>query len=431
MYQYRLDKALRQASSAGRAGDDAPLLPWQDAPYKDPSRIVLLTGAAGGGKSYLAARMIHRDMLVPKPRPAMGLLLRKTRESMNNSTVLFYEREIVGKNPDVKHNRSLHRFEYKDGSIVAYGGMKDEEQREQIRSIGLAGGVDRVWMEEATRFEEADYNEILARMRGTAFPYTQIILTTNPDAPTHWIKTRLMDGGQAHVYYSSAVDNTYNPPSYLDTLQQLTGIQRSRLVEGKWVQAEGVVFDNWDMANITPEADYNPDLPVIWGVDDGYAAGQGIGTASYHPRVVLFAQETAQGGFHVFDEYYATGELSEATIAECLARPYRRPDAAYTDSSAAELRGRLWGADIMTVAATHPVHEGIKNLRRLICDGNGMRLFRIHPRCAQLAREMASYRYDDASRVANVGEPKPLKLDDHGCDAARYLTWHNRYSGMT
>jgi len=76
---------------------------------------MLLTGAAGGGKSYLAARMIHRDMLVPKPRPAMGLLLRKTRESMNNSTVLFYEREIVGKNPDVKHNRSLHRFEYKDG----------------------------------------------------------------------------------------------------------------------------------------------------------------------------------------------------------------------------------------------------------------------------------------------------------------------------
>lgn len=236
-----------------------------------------------------------------------------------------------------------------------------------------------------------------------------------------------MDGGLASTYFSAASDNTYNSADYQAKLAMMTGIQRLRLLEGKWIQAEGVVFDNWDMANISDEADYDPERPVIWGVDDGYAFGQGIGTISYHPRVVLFAQETATGGFHVFDEYYATQELSEVTIEACLAKPYKKPEAAYTDSSAAELRGRLWNADIMTVAATHPVHEGIKNLRRLICDGNGVRQFRIHPRCAQLAREMASYRYDDASRVANIGEPKPLKLDDHGCDASRYLTWHARF----
>lgn len=419
---------LPRSKQAG--GAEFEPLDWQVEPYKDHASILLLTGSAGGGKSKLAAQIIHRDMLAY--RGMMGLILRKTRESMNNSTVLFYERRIAVANKHIKHNRSLHRFEYEDtDSIVAYGGMKDEEQREQIRSIGQDGGLDRVWMEEANRFEESDFNELLARMRGTASPYTQIVLTTNPDAPHHFIKVRLMDLGLASVYFSSAADNPYNPPEYIETLNQLTGIQGLRLREGKWVQAEGVVFDNWDMENITPEADYNPDLPVIWGVDDGYAAGQGIGTVSYHPRVVLFAQETAVGGFNIFDEYYATQELSEETIKDCLAKPYQRPDASYTDSSAAELRGRLWNADIMTVPATHPVHEGIKNLRRLICDGNGMRLFRIHPRCGQLAREMASYRYDDASRVANIGEPKPMKLDDHGCDAARYLTWHARLSGTS
>lgn len=427
----KIRQAQAQRSSSvglsGGAGVTFKPLDWQREPYESKAPILLLTGSAGGGKSRLYATKMHRDMLT-YPN-AMGLMVRKTRESMNNSTVLFFEREIVGAmlNNGVKHNRSLHRFEYTNGSMIAYGGMKDEEQREQIRSIGLAGGVDRVWMEEATRFERADFDEILGRMRGTASPYTQIGLTTNPDSPIHWIKTDLMDGGLAEVYFSSALDNPYNPPQYIDALGMMTGIQALRLREGKWVQAEGVVFDNWDMANVTDAADYNPDLPVIWGVDDGYAAGQGIGTASYHPRVVLFAQETATGGFNVFDEYYATGELSEKTVAECLAKPYRKADAAYTDSSAAELRGRLWNADIMTVAATHPVHEGIKNLRRLVCDGNGVRQFRIHSRCAQLAREMQSYRYDDASKVANIGEPKPLKLDDHGPDAARYLTWHARF----
>jgi PBSX family phage terminase large subunit len=405
----------------------APYRPlgWQYAPLRDKSLILLLTGAAGGGKSRVAAEKIHA--FCQKYPGAMALMLRKTRNSMTNSTVLFFEREIIGGADNVRHYSSKLRFEYANGSIVAYGGMADEEQREQIRSIGQGGGLDIVWMEEATRFTEADFNEILARMRGTAAPWRQIILTTNPDAPTHWIKTRLMDRQQASVYYSSAVDNPHNPDEYISILQQMTGIQKLRLLDGKWIQAEGVVYPNWDMANVTTDAEYNPDLDLYWAVDDGYVAGGGPGTASYHPRVILFMQHTAIGGVNVVDEYYATGEMSETSIANALAKPYKQPYVAYVDSSAAELKGRLWNTGIQTVGATHPVHEGIKNLRRMICDGNGVRLFRIHPRCVNLNRELSSYRYDDASSVANIGEPKPLKIDDHGGDAARYGTFHLRF----
>lgn len=401
-------------------------LEWQLAPLRDKSKIALLTGAAGGGKSRTWAEKIHAFAM--KYDGAMGLMIRKTRESMTNSTVLFYERQIVGGDRRVKHYSSKSRFEYSNGSIVAYGGMKDEEQREQIRSIGQDAGLDFVWMEEATRFEESDLNELLARMRGKAAGWVQIALSTNPGAPTHWIKTRLIDGGQASVYYSSAADNPHNAKDYLQTLGMMTGIQALRLREGKWVQAEGVVYPNWDMANVTAEADYDPSRELWWAVDDGYAEGQGVGTASYHPRVILFMQPTAIGGVNVIDEYYATGELSEVSIANALAKPYARPDRAYVDSSAAELKARLWHNDIMTIGATHPVSEGIKNLRNLICDANEQRLFRIHPRCANLNRELSSYRYDDASRLATIGEPKPLKVDDHGTDAARYGTYHMRHS---
>lgn len=361
-------------------------------------------------------------------RNAMSVILRKTRESMSNSTVLFYERQIVGKTPHVHHNKSAHRFEYEDtNSIVAYGGMKDEQQREQIRSIGQSGGLDRAWMEEANRFDEADLNEMLARMRGTATPYCQIILSTNPDSPTHWIKTRLIDGRQASVYFSSALDNPHNPPEYMTALQQMTGIQGLRLRDGKWVQAEGVVYDNWSLDNVADDVVYNPDWPVWWGVDDGYVQGGGAGTESYHPRVILFCQPTPTGGVNVIDEYYATGELSEVTIANAFARGYHLPDMAYVDSSAAELKSRLWNNNIRTMGATHPVGEGIKNLRRLICDEHGVRMFRIHPKCIHLNRELSSYRYDDGSHLATVGEPKPLKIDDHGPDAARYVTFHLRF----
>ena len=403
-------------------------LPWQIAPWRDQRGVLLLTGAAGGGKSRLAAEKLHG--FCKRYPNSMALMLRKTRQSMTNSTVLFVERTIIGLDPQVTHYPSKNRFEYANGSILAYGGMADEEQREQVRSIGAQGGVDTAWLEEATRFTEVDYNEVLARMRGTAGGWRQIILTTNPDAQTHWIKRRLIDGMEASVYYSQATDNPNNPYTYNDTLRSMTGVQRERLLEGKWVQAEGVIYDNWSHENVSLDADYDPALgAVYWGMDDGYVYGGGPGTPSYHPRVVLLAQITPVGGVNVFAEYYRALELAETTITNVRDLGYPDPEVVYADSSAAELRGRLSNVGLMNVGATHPVSEGIQTLRRMICDGHGQRLFRVHPRCAHLIRELQTYRYADSLAGVVAGEPKPEKTEDHGADAARYLTYSLRHLG--
>ena len=72
-------------------------------------------------------------------------------------------------------------------------------------------------------------------------------LLTNPDVPTHWIKRRLMDGGEATVFYSNASDNTHNPDDYIDTLNSLSGVLHG-LALGQWAQAEGVVYEDWNEA---------------------------------------------------------------------------------------------------------------------------------------------------------------------------------------
>lgn len=194
--------------------------------------------------SRLAAEKVHAYL--KKYPGTMGLMARKQRQSMTNSTVLFFERTIVGPDPSVKHLPSKLRFEYDNGSILAYGGMDGDEQKEQIRSIGQEGALHIVWMEEANRFTEDDFNEIMARMRGSGVPWIQIILSTNPDAPTHWIYRRLILKKEASVYYSKAVDNPHNPPSYVSILKKMTGVTKLRLSEGKWVQAEGVVYEEFD-----------------------------------------------------------------------------------------------------------------------------------------------------------------------------------------
>ena len=110
-------------------------LPWQVAPWRDTSPVVLLTGAAGGGKSRLAAEKLHGFCL--RYPGAIAMVLRKERVTLTNSTLPMLEREVIGEDPRVKHLPSKHRYEYANGSTLVYGGMADDEQRENVRSMSL------------------------------------------------------------------------------------------------------------------------------------------------------------------------------------------------------------------------------------------------------------------------------------------------------
>jgi phage terminase large subunit len=403
-------------------------LPWQIAPWRDLSPILLLTGSAGGGKSRLAAEKILA-FCWKYPR-SMAVMLRKTRESMMNSTVLFMERTVIANQVGVRHFNSKNRFEYANGSILAYGGMKDEEQREQIRSIGQEGRVDIVWMEEATKFKEDDYQEVLARMRGTAAPWRQVILSTNPSHPQHWIHQRLMLGGEASIHYSKAADNPHNPPEYLETLGRLTGILAQRLRDGKWVQAEGIVYPEFDEDNLT-DNEPDPERPIELGVDDGYV----------NPRAILFIQRT-DNEILVFDEIYHSKHLPEVCVAETVERvqswPWplddqvqedlkeliarKLPEIAICPSEAVELRKRFRDADIPVRKGTHKIVEGIKLVRSLILDGQGYRTLKVNRRCTNLINEiMGGYKYPELGSKRD--DENPIDENNHACDAFRYWAW--------
>lgn len=402
-------------------------LPWQVAPWRDRAPLLLLTGAAGGGKSRLAAEKVHAYCL--KYPGATGLIARKAKTSMSAGTILFVRRKIIGSDPHVRWVDSpKYRFEYRNGSILQFVGLLDEDARDNLKSIGQDGAVDIAWKEEATQFEEEDLNAMAARMRGKAAPWRQIILTTNPDAPLHWIKRRLIDGSEAAVYFSSAADNFHNPDDYQTWLKTLTGVDYQRLVLGQWVQATGLVYDVWSDGppdgSVTEAADYQEGAgPVFWGVDDGYSgaidAKTGYFTTNSAPRVFLLIQERADGQLCVFAEHYAVKLMPEAHIADVRALGYPDPEYAAVDSEAAELRGRLALQGIYTRGKPQRIDESVKALRRMLAaDSNGWRRVLVHPRCRHLRMEMASYRYGDNG--------KPIDEVNHGPDALRYLAWTKR-----
>lgn len=357
---------------------------------------------------------------------------------------------------DGRYNSQKHYWSFPSGARIYFGHIQYEADLLQYQGAEYAF----IGFDELTEFTERQYLYLFTRCRVTPESGLRAYVraASNPgNLGHHWVKKRFItadianrigyfanDGEKdlrvdkdtpaalSRAFYPAALsDNPSADPGYADRVRA-TGdkVQIARLLGGDWdaEYTEGVIFDNWSsLQNVSVEAEYNPELPVHLYVDDGYAIGKGPGTESYHPRVILFAQETSIGGVNIFDEYYAVQELSEVSISNALARPYRRPEVAYCDSSAAELRGRIWAEGIMTVAATHPVHEGIKHMRKMIQDGNGVRLLRSHPRCEQFNHEIVSYRRNENSNTAHIGEPEPLKVDDHGPSACHYGLWHLRY----
>jgi phage terminase large subunit len=317
------------------------------------------------------------------------------------------------------------------------GGMKDEDQREHIRSIGQNGAVDIAWMEEATQFQENDYNEILARMRGVAGPFTQVILTTNPEGPMHWIYVNLiMDAhkdDRISLYQPSVYENNHNSKEYIsNNLERLSGVQRSRLLEGRWVQATGLVFDNWvdnpdsDNSNVTYDADYIPGAGhVVWWIDDGVTGEMknGVFTARSHPRAILFAQILNDGRIHIFDESYRVGRVATDHMEEMIKYSeemgYELPNYVLRDRAAASLGAAVREMGFKDKYNPVRIEESITEMYSWIDPGeSGIRRLLAHPRCRHFRNEMVNFgRNNKTGRI--------VKAYDHGVDAARYGIWDN------
>lgn len=395
-------------------------LPWQIAPWQDKSPSLLLTGAAGGGKSRVAGEKIHAFNL--KYPGTTAIIGRKDRTAAMRSVVPLLLHTVMGATDWGTYHKSEGLFEYKNGSMMWVVGVRDEAQREGLRSIGKDGSVDIAWFEEANKLTEADDAEITARMRGNAAGWRQKIYTTNPDHPKHWIKVKLMDGKQASVYLSRPEDNPNNPPDYIEGLKNLTGIFKLRLYDGLWVQAEGVVYSTYDptihLLDTVVETPH--DGRYVVSVDFGYTA----------PFSCTLWKVDEQGVMYQVEQIYRTKKLVEdhcPDIRRMLTRhgiPIQRVEAWVCDHDAEDRATLEKHLGIVTKPAYKGITDGIEAVqsrfkaKRLFLTSNAvlkpdMDLERSYqPLCT--ADEVAAYIWSTKK------QDLPVDANNHGLDEMRY-----------
>jgi len=217
---------------------------------------------------------------------------------------------------------------------------------------------------------------------------------------------------------------------YLGRLADLSGVIHDRLVKGKWVQAEGAVYDGWDAAvHVIDRFAIPPHWRRYWAIDFGYT----------NPLAWQWWAEDGDGRLYLYREIYQprreVRDLAEWAVQLSDGEP--PPDAVVTDHDP-EAMAQIERYTRMTCTPAEKVDRkgGIQEVAlRLKTQADGrarLYMFRdalCHEPIQEL-RDSGRPTRTEAEFDGYVWSPnkargeEPLKENDHGMDAIRYLCRH-------
>jgi PBSX family phage terminase large subunit len=281
---------------------------------------ILLSGGAGTGKT--TACLSKCFMLAEMYPNCRILFLRKHRESMTQSLLEPFENNVVPEgHPCLSGPSRETRKEYKfpNGSCIVIGGLRQSDKNNVQKVMGP--NYDFVYVSEAIELTQEEWEKAGSRLRNFKAPYQQLMADTNPSYPHHWLKQRC-DKGVCKIVYTFHEDNavlydnnrkewTQSGMAYMARLDKFTGVQRERFLKGKWVQAEGSVYADFDHRRHTIDPFIIPnEWKKIRVVDFGYN----------DPFCCLWtAQDPQNGKLYVYREYVKTRGLVEDHARAILA----------------------------------------------------------------------------------------------------------------
>ena len=228
-------------------------------------RYRLAKGSAGSGKSVNTAQDYIIKLGDPKYKGANLLCVRKVAESNKDSTYAELKSAIYKIYGSDYHKywsikSSPMMLESKiTGNQVIFRGMKDDGQREKVKSITFdRGKLTWIWIEEATELYEADVDILDDRLRGNLdfnpYLYYQMTFTFNPVSATHWIKAKYFDVTNPDIFTHQStylqnrfIDEAYHRRMMMRKERDPDGYQIYGL--GEWGESGGLILTNYIVEN--------------------------------------------------------------------------------------------------------------------------------------------------------------------------------------
>lgn len=382
-----------------------------------PFKIMILSGAVRSGKTFidnvLFLNELKRVANLAKARNDKHprfILAGATSGSIYNNVISELQTQFgLTLKPDF-HNH-YHLF---DVDIVPV-------YTSSISGLSSARGFTSygAYVNEASLANHEVFNEIQNRC---SQPESHIICDTNPDIPTHWLKTDYIDNHDPDsgiVAFNFTIDdNTFLDPDYVKSMKasKPSGMFYDRDILGLWVTGEGIVYQDFDAKKMVIDDDKIPKgLHYYCGVDWGYE----------HPNPILLLGDDDQGNTYVLRDYTKKHKFINywVKIAQNLQDEFGRNLIFYADSARPDNVNEFQAAGINCINANKNVLPGIECVAQKMREGK----FFVAESCSQgLMNEIYQYAWDE-----NTGQP--LKENDvrHNdrLDALRYAIYSRNMKG--
>ena len=307
------------------------------------------------------------------------------------------------------------------GHNVFVFGANDERSENKIRGMT----VRKAYCDEITLFPYSFWVQLRNRM---SCDDSQVIATTNPDSPAHWLKKEVLDRWETtSLYWMKFLieDNIHLPRKYIAELRsELTGLWYDRFFLGKWVLAEGSIYDFFEENNkylLTEDeaAELRADYYVV-SIDYGTTNPTSIG---YYGVNHNYNGTTKPKAWKIDECYYdskVTGvqktDLEQVEMLKKFLKDKIPPDKIIVDPSAASFIAQLERSGFWNVIpAENAVLDGIRLQAQMLRSG----AYKIVDVCHQTIRDYGSYVWDENAQ--KKGEDKPKKENDHTKDEERYF----------
>ena len=284
-----------------------------------------------------------------------------------------------------------------------------------VRGIGAIRGMTSygAYINEASLATHDVFQEIIQRCSvGSA----RIICDTNPDIPTHWLKTDYIDNhdpkASIKAFSFTIDDNTFLAKDYVEALKAATprGMFYDRSILGQWVTGEGIVYQDFDKDKMVISREQVPDdLEYYVGVDWGFAEG--------HENVItVFGDDPDTDTTYLLDIYSSTGKYIDywVEIAEQIQEKYGYGINFWADSARPEYVSYFQQNGIQARNADKSVMDGVEYCSSRI----KLNKFRVLKSCSKpFLDDIYQYVWDPVKGV-------PKKEHDNVMDSFRYAVFN-------
>lgn len=379
------------------------------------SRYMVLYGGRRSSKSWSTSQLLVRKACLHIRRI---VVLRKFATSIRYSVwdrVFGAIAESVGLG-ECQINKGERRITLPNGSEFIFVGADDPEKLKSIE------GVTDYWLEEATEFEEHDFNVLDAGMSTPCDPPPQFWLTFNPvpviTGYKHWLQERFLGiehklgvirtEGMSTIFRTWYQNNLFCPQETVDLLNsyeesnpdlwKMWGL-------GEFTHLKGAILKNWDVVKKAPDL-----APLGFGMDFGFANDPAAVVKVWMNRREIWIEE------QVFATGLTNPDLSEAMEAVGMKK---KSDNIRADSaepkSIEELRRMGW------IISGAKKYQNYKREAALFLQGYTIHVVEPSP---NVQREIATWSW----KQDKEGHIVALVADgnDHTVDAVIYRTFQRK-----